>query len=79
MYYERSVKVPQDHAVCNLIGKYRTLKDALESMRDNTRLQLQPYIGPSGFLVGRGGATAVEEDYRFEVLAVSDAANASFD
>ncbi|MFN9137214.1 MAG: hypothetical protein ACK5YE_15335, partial [Planctomyces sp.] len=43
-YYERSANVPQDHAVCNLIGKYRTLKDALESMRDNTRLQLQPYI-----------------------------------
>ena len=43
-YYERSANVPQDHAVCDLIGKYRTLKDAVESIRDNTRLDLQPYI-----------------------------------
>lgn len=43
-YYERSAHVPQDHAVCDLIGKYRTLKDAIESIRDNTRLALQPYM-----------------------------------
>jgi len=43
-YYEKHVNVPQDHAVCDLIGKYRSLKEAVESIRDSSHISLQPYI-----------------------------------
>jgi hypothetical protein len=43
-YYEKQAQVLEDHAVCNLVGKYKTLKEAIEDIRDRSRLPMQPYI-----------------------------------
>ena len=43
-YYEKQAQVLEDHAVCNLVGKYKTLKEAIQDIRDRSRLPMQPYI-----------------------------------
>ena len=43
-YYEKSALVPEDHAVCDLVARYSSLKNALEALRDQSRVPAKPYL-----------------------------------
>lgn len=43
-YYESFAQPKAEHSVCDLIGRYERLKDALEDIRDCTRIPIVEYV-----------------------------------
>ncbi len=43
-YYSKAAIVPDDHAVCDLMGHYSSLKDALKVLRESSRAPFVPYL-----------------------------------
>ena len=43
-FYEKSAHTVEDHSVCNLIGQYDGFSEALQRIRESTRLPIHPYL-----------------------------------